>query len=250
VPISGLFFFIIKYKKFSWIVYLVCIITPFITFVLSKNPHLINTHGASALFILIIAIPAYIGLMRSIGYKRGILLIVSIYMFAMIIESIALITGIPYGTFTYNDQTVGFAWSPILIGSGYISTLITKNILFQTTLIIVFTLLLDFIMDHGAVAIGFWHYDEVSFIYGVPFSNFVGWIFSGSIGAVFWLLFTQKITVTKTSVLLLVSYLVNLYFWNWICIWHSLWISVCISILLLISLLVIDYEFSTESEHL
>ena len=237
-------------KKILWIVYLVCIITPFTTFVLSKNPNLINTPGASALFILIIATPAYIGLIRSIGYKRGILLIVSLYMFAMIIESIALITGIPYGKFTYNDQmgfrlfnlipwTVGFAWSPILIGSGYISTLITKNKLFQTVLIILFLLLLDFIMDPGAVAIGFWHYDEISFIYSVPFSNFVGWIFSGSIGAIIWLQFTQKIMVTKTSVLLLVSYFVNLYFWTWICVWYSLWISVCIGCLLLISLLVI-----------
>ncbi|MBA3770869.1 MAG: isopentenyl-diphosphate Delta-isomerase, partial [Blastocatellia bacterium] len=41
----------------------------------------------------------------------------------------------------------------------------------------------DLILDPGAVGLGFWKYEGGGEFYGVPISNFLGWLVSGSIGA-------------------------------------------------------------------
>ena len=46
-------------------------------------------------------------------------------------------------------------------------------------LLVVFDLVLD-----RAVKLGFWRYDGGGEFYGVPFTNFVGWLISGAVAAV------------------------------------------------------------------
>jgi putative membrane protein len=42
-------------------------------------------------------------------------------------------------------------------------------------------LVVDLVLDPAAVALGFWAYDGGGIYYGVPLSNFAGWLLSGAI---------------------------------------------------------------------
>lgn len=49
----------------------------------------------------------------------------------------------------------------------------------------------DLVLDPGAVRLRFWHYAGGAEFYGVPVSNFVGWLVSGAVGAVLIEIFTR-----------------------------------------------------------
>ncbi len=42
---------------------------------------------------------------------------------------------------------------------------------------------IDAVLDPGAVRLGFWEYAGGGFYYGVPISNFFGWLLSGALAA-------------------------------------------------------------------
>ena len=42
--------------------------------------------------------------------------------------------------------------------------------------------LCDAVLDPGAVAFGFWTYEQGGWYYGVPLINYFGWLLSGAIG--------------------------------------------------------------------
>lgn len=47
----------------------------------------------------------------------------------------------------------------------------------------VLLVLIDAVLDPGAVALGFWIWPEGGPYYGVPLSNFAGWLLSGAVSA-------------------------------------------------------------------
>jgi putative membrane protein len=88
-------------------------------------------------------------------------------------------------------------------------------------------LAIDLVLDPGAVAIGFWAYLDGGVYYGVPASNYAGWVLSGTVATVaFDLAFDRTELIARLderAFMLddLVSFvvlwgLVNLAFANWI----------------------------------
>jgi putative membrane protein len=159
-----------------------------------------ETANISGLAIVFFALPAFVYVIRSLGWRRGFAAITVLGAFALAIETLALKTGFPYGRFTYGEAiggklfgvtpwSVAFAWSPIVIGAYAIAdrgTVFFRSSRYAGVLRFVSGVLLivlaDVVLDPGAVLLGLWTYDGGGVFYDVPWSNFGGWILSGALG--------------------------------------------------------------------
>lgn len=149
----------------------------------------------SSINVLLFAIPSFWALKMWLGWADAAKLVVLLGVYALGIETFAILTGFPYGHFGYSEHlgyklfgyvpwTVAFAWTPLMLcaytaaRSLFVSRV--RRVLFSTLLLVTF----DLVLDPGAVLLGFWQYPAGGVFYDVPLSNFLGWIFSGMIGSV------------------------------------------------------------------
>lgn len=147
----------------------------------------------SSINVLLFAVPSFWALKMWLGWSDAAKLVGILGVYALSIETFALITGFPYGHFGYSEHlgyklfgyvpwTVAFAWTPLMLcayaaaRSLFASRI--KRIICATSLLVVF----DLIIDPGAVKLGFWQYPSGTY-YGVPVSNYFGWVVSGAIGS-------------------------------------------------------------------
>ena len=130
-------------------------------------------------------------------------------LYAYGIEYVGVHTGWPYGAFEY-----GVALGPMaagvplglpvfflpLVANAYLLCLLllddrAERAATRLGAVVALVLLMDVVLDPGAVALGFWSYDGVASggalavgsgggFYGVPTSNFVGWILSATVAVV------------------------------------------------------------------
>jgi putative membrane protein len=197
----------------------------------------------SVVFVLAFAAPAFAAAVRWLGLKRGAALIGVLGIFAVSIETFALHTGIPYGRFSYGDKigtqlpggvpwTVCFAWSPLLLGAMTLTHRQSKmrrvsRCLWAAALLTAF----DGVLDPGAVSQNYWRYDAGGLYYGVPFSNFCGWLLSGFVGA--WI-FSVMTRDAKPPVALVRSALLILLFWTSVCAWSLMVVPALLGVVLLL----------------
>ncbi|WP_336001909.1 bisanhydrobacterioruberin hydratase [Halorientalis halophila] len=112
------------------------------------------------------------------------------------IEYVGVTTGWPYGAFEY-----GVDLGPMLLGAVpvglpvFFFPLVLNSYLLcllllgdragrwaiRLPVVIATVLLVDLVLDPGAVALGFWAYDAGGVYYGVPWSNYLGWILSATV---------------------------------------------------------------------
>lgn len=149
---------------------------------------------ATSLFPVLFALPCLFFVLYI--YKgQGAVALVFLGLFAIIIETIGLITGFPYGHFSYDSMyahrlfgvtpvIVPFGWVPIIVGVYFSTFFLNTTTRFHFFLFLLVLLATDAIVDPGAVGLSFWHYQQEGVYYGVPFSNFLGWMLSGSLGYV------------------------------------------------------------------
>lgn len=209
----------------------------------------------SAVFVLIFAWPSFAATLRWLGVRQGMLLLVALGIFALAIESFAVTTGAPYGRFSYGEKigyklfdvvpwTVPFAWSPVLLAAFFLAQRFSRKgasheysyaardkwkLVAATALI---ALGFDLVLDPGAVAQGFWKYQNGGFFYGVPLSNFFGWLVSGTIGALITLRFAERTSIEPPSEMLGSAWLIVV-FWTSVCAWSALWIPASVGLFLL-----------------
>lgn len=149
----------------------------------------------SGINIFAFALPAFWAAKNWLGWQNAALLFFILGIFALLIETNAIITGFPYGHFGYSELlgyklfgyapwTVAFAWSPLLLGSFAIARNLSDNAGLSVVITAIILILFDLVLDPGAVLLGFWKYADGGVYYGVPFLNFVGWGFSGILGAI------------------------------------------------------------------
>ena len=151
-------------------------------------------HIAFAALGLITAIPVAWAAKMWLGVRDAILLFIIFAIFALLVETGAVLTGFPYGHFGYSEHlgfklfgivlwTVALARTALLLGA----YAVTANGIRSRPLRIVGTALVlvafGLVLDPGAVGLGFWRYADAGIYYGVPLSNFAGSIVSGLIGA-------------------------------------------------------------------
>lgn len=181
----------------------------------------------STFMIFVIAFPSMIGAVRVFGVVKGLVMFGIFGLYALIFESIAISTGIPYGAFAYGSSiggkiyglvpwTVLFSWTPIVFGLLPVAVQIAKRGSLRWLVMTVGLLLVDLVLDPAAVHLGFWSWESGGFYYGVPFVNFVGWIVSGGIAAVMLIYLSSGLSarVYEYRSLFMTSLLMILGFWT------------------------------------
>ena len=129
--------------------------------------------------------------------RRAVAALGTATLFTYAVEAVGVATDRPYGAFEYLvDLGPMVAGVPLglpvfflpLVVNAYLLTLLVlggladrRAVRLPATVAVV--LAVDLVLDPGAVAIGFWAYDGGGAYYGVPASNYLGWLFSGTVAA-------------------------------------------------------------------
>lgn len=140
-------------------------------------------------------LPLVAGLLPALGRRAAVgLALLALYAYG--VELVAVTTGLPYGSFAYTADlgpTVGglvplalpLLYLP-LVANAYLLGLVllgprARRRPARVAAGVVALLLVDLVLDPGAVAVGFWAYAAGGPYYGVPLSNFAGWLLTGTV---------------------------------------------------------------------
>jgi len=157
---------------------------------------------ASFVSTLLIALPSFVALWCYLGPKGAGLSLLSLSAFGYAIETIGVVTGFPYGPFYYGDSLgpkvaglvpylLPLSWVPLVLGAAAATAPAVpenedvprrRRILWVLYAAVLLTLV-DSVLDPGAASLGFWVWPEGGPYYGVPVSNYLGWLFSSSVAA-------------------------------------------------------------------
>jgi putative membrane protein len=127
--------------------------------------------------------------------RRATIGLAGLILYAYGIEFVGLRTGWPYGDFHYAiDLGPTVAGIPVglpifflpLVCNGYLLCLLllgdrAQAALTRLSAVIATVVAMDLVLDPGAVALGFWTYAGGGPVYGVPLSNFAGWVLSATV---------------------------------------------------------------------
>ena len=182
----------------------------------------------STLAILLFSTPVILGAVSWLGPRRGVALLAGLGIYALVLESVAVATGVPYGRFGYSGVlgprlfglaplTVVLAWTPLILGS----LAVTRRAWQAVALLVV----LDLVLDPAAVRLGFWRWEEPGRYYGVPLVNFLGWVVSGSIAV----LAMRRLPRPLPGLLARNLWLVMV-FWTAVNAWSGQWVPVVVGI--------------------
>lgn len=174
--------------------YHINILTGIVLILLAASAYLMANFGTQvwprvlvSVGVPILALPSFWALGMWLGWPRAGILVIVLGLCALAIATAAALTGLPYGYFGYSDQlgyklfgvvpwTLGLAWTPLMLCSYaaardlFVSRV--RRIICSTLLLMAF----DLVLDPGAVRLGFWQYAGEGIYYGVPSSNFLGWL--------------------------------------------------------------------------
>lgn len=146
------------------------------------------------IFTIAFALSTYIPYLQDHG-KRWIIVLLLLIFFGYSIESVGVLTCFPYGCFWYSNQLwlkiagivplmLAFTRPPLVLWIWYY----TKDIIWpkwkRWLVWGVALILIDLILDPIAVMMGLRSYPWWGFWFGVPLSNFAGWMFTGTIGLI------------------------------------------------------------------
>ena len=114
------------------------------------------------------------------------------------IEFVGVTTGEPYGPFEYGvslgpmveSVPVGLPvfFLPLVLNSYLLCLLLlgqrARRWWVRVPVVAATVVAVDLVLDPGAVALGFWRYFGESAFYGVPWSNFQGWVLSATVAVI------------------------------------------------------------------
>ena len=198
----------------------------------------------SIIAVIMISLPAFYGVWKIYG-KHGIFAIITLGIFALIIESIGIHTGFPYSPFKYTmpfgyrlfgttPWTVFIAWSPLVIGAWLLAQTWFKQYWSRFLVYLGILVSSDIILDPGAVARGLWQYTNGGVWFNVPLQNFVGWIISGTIAYILLRLILRGTEMQKSQYIWVgsLSLLLSVFLWTGVNAGYELWLPAIIGIVL------------------
>jgi putative membrane protein len=123
--------------------------------------------------------------------RKSCLGISLLVLYSYLIEFVGLKTGWPYGSFEYlvslgphlSGVPLGLPlfFIPLVLNSFIFASLLEIRPVYRKILFAISTVLvIDLILDPAAVSLGLWSYSSGTY-YGVPASNFLGWILSATV---------------------------------------------------------------------
>lgn len=156
--------------------------------ILSYNPYFI-IFGT-----LVMRLPLIAGLQPLLD-KKALTGLGLLTLYSFVIELIGVETGFPYGYFEYGIELGPMLFGKVPLGlpvffipivvNAYLLIILllperSRDFVPRLLTVIGTVLVLDLVLDPGAVAINFWSYGG-GLYYGVPLSNYLGWILSATI---------------------------------------------------------------------
>ncbi|RQG91659.1 carotenoid biosynthesis protein [Natrarchaeobius halalkaliphilus] len=183
----------------------IAVVFPFVgavTLVASAEGLLPAPLAYNPLFILfgtlVMRSPLVVGLLPRIGgWALACLGVLTVYTYA--IEIVGVRTDWPYGAFEYTIQlgpmlldavplALPLFFIPLVINAYLLTLLILGDrsdaAHYRIPAAIAAVVAIDLVLDPAAVAIGFWAFVPPGVYYGVPVSNYVGWVLSGTVAVV------------------------------------------------------------------
>lgn len=130
--------------------------------------------------------------------RRATAGVLALAAYAYLIEYVGVSTGVPYGEFRYGVELgptvvgvpVGLPvfFVPLAMNAYLLCLLLLGRRAERTGLrlaaVAATVVGLDGVLDPGAVALGFWVYPDGGAFYGVPASNYAGWVLSAAVAVV------------------------------------------------------------------
>jgi putative membrane protein len=145
--------------------------------------------------VLVMRLPLVAGLLPLVD-RRAAIALVALVGYAYGIELVGVATGWPYGEFAYlvdlgpmlaGSVPLGLPvfFLPLVVNSYLLVILLfgrhTRRAVVRLPVVAAVVLWMDVVLDPGAVALGFWAYDAGGVYYGVPASNYLGWVLSAAV---------------------------------------------------------------------
>ncbi|SFS47560.1 bisanhydrobacterioruberin hydratase [Halostagnicola kamekurae] len=142
--------------------------------------------------------PLVVGLLPTVD-RRALSGLAALTLYTYAIETVGVRTDWPYGAFEYSIQLGPMLFGEVplalplffvpLVLNAYLLTLSAleraSNVaLIRLPVAILAVVAVDLVLDPGAVSIGFWTYDPAGTYYGVPASNYLGWLLSGTVAVI------------------------------------------------------------------
>ncbi len=170
---------------------LACALSLVAAFFAVRYPNVKGASVGSYISTLLIALPSAVALFRYLGLRRAVLSLLALSILAYAIEGIGVATGFPYGTFYYGDALgprlagivpylLPLSYAPLVIGAvaaSWGTRLPLLHVPYATLLLV----WMDAVLDPGAASLGFWVWPQGGVYYGVPLSNYAGWLLSGAL---------------------------------------------------------------------
>ena len=170
---------------------LACALALVAAFFAVRYPDIQGASVGSYVSTLLIALPSVVALFRYLGPRRAVLSLLALSIFGYATEALGVSTGFPYGTFYYGDALgprlagivpylLPLSYAPLVVGSvaaTWGTRLRLLHVLYATLLLA----WMDAVIDPGAVSLGFWVWPEGGPYYGVPPTNYAGWLLSGAL---------------------------------------------------------------------
>jgi putative membrane protein len=158
---------------------------------LSFNPFLI------LLGTLVMRSPLVVGVLPLVD-RRAAAALGGLVAYSYGIEYLGVHTGVPYGEFFYGVDLGPTLWGvPLGLPVFFIPLVMNAYLLVALLLgetaasrplrlgsVVAAVLAMDLVLDPGAVALGFWVYPGGGAYYGVPLSNYAGWVLSATVAVV------------------------------------------------------------------
>ncbi|SFG51272.1 putative membrane protein [Halopelagius inordinatus] len=178
-------------------------------------------------------------------------------LYAYGIEYVGVRTGLPYGEFFYGVElgpTLGgiplglpVFFLPLVMNAYLLCLLLlgerARNGAVRLLTVVATVLAMDLVLDPGAVGLGFWVYPGGGAFYGVPLSNYAGWLLSASVAvAVLDWAYDRRALVARLErcEFMLDDMVSFVILWGGINAWFGNWIPVAVAALFGVGLLSTD----------
>lgn len=203
--------------------------------------------------VTVMALPLLAGLAPLVD-RRAAIGLSALVAFTWTIELVAVHTGWPYGDFAYQRalgpmllDAVPLAlpvfFVPILLNGYLLGVLVlgraADRIALRLPVVVALVVVLDLVLDPGAVALGFWAWTEPGPYYGVPLRNFAGWLLAASVAVALVHLSIPHDAVLERleSCEFLLDDLVNFtVFWGLVNLYAGNWLPVAVALAILATL--------------
>jgi putative membrane protein len=203
-----------------------------------RFPNVPGTAAGSLVSTALIALPAFRAFLRRFGLSRALVALAALSIFGFAVEVTGVATGFPYGEFRYGDQLgpklgglvpygLPISWAPLVLGAVAateprlrpVSPRVAAGWVLAAAALLV---ALDGVLDPGAAHLGFWVWPDGGVYFGVPLSNYAGWLLSSALAASL-LISLAPWRDTRPAPGMLDSAIVSLAFWSSVALFARLW---------------------------